>query len=257
MESKRVEFFNNLSFITLLFTLFMCLFFFIPYTPVTLEASKGFLLSVGSTLSLFFWLISRLGDGKFLIPKDKLILFAIAIPLVFLVSSFFSSSLYISLFGTGFEIGTFGSMLVLFIIFFLSSIYFQTEKRLWYFVWTLFIGGLVLAFFELLNIFIGFSRILPRFFEGISSGNLVGSWNNFALLFGILVLLSVFTLELLKTSVRFRVIQYILLVLGVLFLVIVNVPLVWLLVGIFSVIIFVYSISLQHSGVKIIQGENE
>jgi len=257
MESKKVAFFNKLSFITLLATLFLSLFFFIPYSSVTLEASKGFLLSVGVTLSLFFWLISRLGDGKFVIPKDKLILFALAIPLVFLISSLFSSSLYISLFGTGFEIGTFGSMLVLFILFFLSSIYFQTEKRLWYFLKALFIGGLILSLFELLNIFVGFDRILPGFLQGITSGNLIGSWNNFALLFGVFVLISIFTIELLKTNIKFRVAQYVLLVLGILFLIIVNIPLVWLLVGIFSVIIFVYSISLQHSGVKIIQGENE
>jgi tetratricopeptide (TPR) repeat protein len=255
MESKKVEFFNKLSFITLMFTLFTCLFFFIPYTPVTLDASKGFLLSVGATLSLFFWLISRLGDGKFVIPKDKLLLFAMIIPLVFLISSFFSSSFSVSLFGSGFEIGTFGSMLVLFIIFFLSSIYFQSEKRLWYFIGALFIGGLILVVFELLSILIGFDRILPNFFQGITSGNLVGSWNNFALLLGVLVLLSVFTIELIKTEKLFRVIQYLLLSLGMLFLIIINLPLVWLLVGLFSVIIFVYSISLQHSEVKVIQGE--
>jgi len=255
MESKKVEFFNKLSFSTLLFTLFACLFFFIPYTSVTLEASKGFLLSVGATLSLFFWLIGRLGDGRFVIPKDKLILFAMAIPLVFLISSFFSSSLYVSLFGSGFEIGTFGSMLVLFIVFFLSSIYFQSEKRLWYFIGALFIGGLILVVFELLSVFIGFDRILPGFLQGISSGNLVGSWNNFALLLGIIVLLSVFTIELLRTKIIFRILQYLLLSLGILFLIIINVPLVWLLVGLFSIIIFVYSISLQNSEVKVIQGE--
>ena len=256
MESKKVEFFNKLSFITLLTTLFLSLFFFIPYTPVTLEASKGFLLSVGATLSLFFWLISRLGEGKFVIPKDKLILFAMVIPLVFLISSFFSSSLYVSLFGSGFEIGTFGSMLVLFIIFFLSSIYFQSENRLWYFIGSLFIGGLILVLFEVLSLFIGFNRILPGFLQSISSGNLVGSWNNFAFLIGVIVLLSIFTIELLRTKTIFRVLQYVLLSLGILFLIIINVPLVWLLVGLFSVIIFVYSISVQHSGIKVIQGEN-
>ena len=255
MESKKVEFFNKLSFITLMFTLFTCLFFFIPYTPVTLDASKGFLLSVGATLSLFFWLISRLGDGRFVIPKDKLLLFAMIIPLVFLISSFFSSSFSVSLFGSGFEIGTFGSMLILFIVFFLSSIYFQSEKRLWYFIGALFIGGLILVVFELLSVLIGFDRILPNFFQGITSGNLVGSWNNFALLLGVLVLLSVFTLELIKTKTVFKVIQYLLLSLGMLFLIIINVPLVWLLVGLFSVVIFVYSVSIQHSGVKVIQGE--
>ena len=252
MESKKVEFFNKLSFVTLLFTLFTCLFFFVPYTPVTLDASKGFLLSVGVTLSLFFWLISRLGDGKFIVPKDKLLLFALAIPLVFLISSFFSSSFYVSLFGSGFEIGTFGSMLVLFILFFLCSVHFQSEKRLWYFMGTLFIGGLILVAFEVLSLFINFGSI----FKGISSGNLIGSWNNFALFLGLIVLLSAFTLELIKTKIAYKIPQYLLLVLGLLFLIIINVSLVWLLVGLFSVIIFVYSISIQHTGVKVIQSED-
>jgi cytochrome c-type biogenesis protein CcmH/NrfG len=148
-------------------------------------------------------------------------------------------------------------MLVLFIIFFLSTIYFQSEKRLWYFIGALFVGGLFLALFELINIFIGFDKILPGFLQGISAGNLVGSWSNFALLFGIMVLLALFTIELLRTTkVIYKVAEYALLSLGILFLILVNVPLVWLLVGLFSVIIFVYSISLQHSGVKVIQGDN-
>lgn len=256
MESKKVEFFNKLSFFTLLFTLFVCIFFFIPYNPVTIEASKGFLLSIGATLSLFFWLISRLGDGRFLIPKDKLLLFAGAIPVVFLLASFFSSSPYISLFGSGFEIGTFGSMLVLFIVFFLSSIYFQSEKRLWYFLGSLFIAGAFVLFFEFLSLFINFDSLLPRFFQGVSSGNFVGTWNSFALVVGLIVLLSLFTLELLKTEKLFRIFQYVLMALGLIFLIIVNAPLVWLLVGLFSIIIFVYSISVQYSGVKVIQGEH-
>ena len=254
MESKRIEFFNKLSFVTLLGTMFLSLFFFIPYVPVTLEASKGFLLSVGTTLSVFFWLIARLGEGKFVFPKDRLVLFAGIIPLVFLVSSFFSSSLYISLFGSGFEMGTFGSMLILYVIFFLSSMYFQTEKRLWYFFGALFLGALILAVFELLNMFVGFGRFLPGLLQGISSGNLVGSWNNFAILFGLVVLLCLFTMEFLKVKKTYLILEYFLLVSSLFFLVVINIPLVWLLVGIFSIIIFVYSVSIQHAGVKIIHG---
>ncbi|MFA6999926.1 MAG: tetratricopeptide repeat protein [Candidatus Paceibacterota bacterium] len=257
MESKRIEFFNRLSFVTLLATIFVSLFFFIPYVPVTLEASKGFLLSVGTTLSVFFWLIARLGEGKFTIPRDRLILFVGVIPLIFLIASFFSSSLYISLFGSGFEMGTFGSMLILFVLFFLSSMYFQTEKRLWYFFGALFLGGLVLSVFELVNMFIGFDRFLPGLLQGISSGNLVGSWNNFALLFGLFILLSLFTLEFLKTKGVFLFVQYFLLVTGLFFLIIINIPLVWLLVAIFSMVIFVYSVSIQHAGVKIVHGGGE
>ena len=224
MESKKIEFFNKLSFVILLFTIFLSLFFFIPYTPVTLEACKGFLLSVGTTLSVFFWLIARLGEGKFTIPKDRLILFAGMIPLVFLISSFFSSSLYISLFGSGFEMGTFGSMLIMYVIFLLSSIYFQTEKRLWYFFKALFLGASIISIFELFYMFIGFGHFSLGLLQGVSSGNLVGSWNNFALLFGLIVLLSIFTLEFLKTKGLFLVSQYFLLISGLFFLIIINIP---------------------------------
>ncbi|MDE2031071.1 MAG: tetratricopeptide repeat protein [Patescibacteria group bacterium] len=252
MESKKVEFFNKLSFTTILATLFISLFFFIPYIPVTLDASKGFLVSIGMTLALFFWLIARLGEGKFLIPKDKIIIFASLIPIVFLISSFFSSSKYVSLFGSGFEIGTFGSVLVLFILFFLSSIYFQTERRLWSFYRVMFLGAVILAVFELINIFVGFGRFAPGLLNGISSGNLVGSWNDFVLFFGLIVLLSLFTIEFLKNKGLFLVMQYFLLVVGLFFLIIINLPLVWVMVGLFSIIIFVYSISIQQAGINII-----
>ncbi len=255
MESKKVEFFNKLSFIILIATIFGGLFFFIPYSPVSLDASKGFLLSIGATISLFFWLISRLGDGKFVIPKDKLIMFAGTIPLVFLISSFFSHSFYISLFGSGFEIGTFGSMLILFIIFFLSAIHFQTEKRVWYFLGSIFIAGIILVVFQLINTLIGFNRILPGLLQGVSSSNLVGSWNDFAFVIGLVTLLSLLTLELTKTKLWVRITQYILLVIGLFFLIIINLGIVWLMLGILSLVIFVYSISIQHANARATQTE--
>lgn len=251
MESKKVEFFNKLSFVALIVTLFLSLFFFIPYISVTSEASKGFILSVGTSLSLLFWLISRLGDGKFVFPNDRLILFGAAIPVVFLISSFFSSSLYVSLFGSGFEIGTFGSMLVMFLIFFLSSIYFQSEKRLYYFLWSLIVGGIFISVFQVLSLFNIFNKFLPGFTLGLSSGNLVGSWNNLALLFGLFVLIALFTLELLNTRGLMKIFNYILLVMSLLLLIILNIPFIWLILGVFSIVIFVYSTSIQRAGVSL------
>ncbi|MEI6660060.1 MAG: tetratricopeptide repeat protein [bacterium] len=253
MESKTVEFFNKLSFTILIATVFGSLFFFIPFVPVSLAASKGFLISIGSTLALFFWLISRLGEGKFKIPSDRLIIYGAAIPVVFFLASFFSSSKYISFFGNGFEIGTFGSMFVLFTIFFLSSIYFQTEKRLWYFFRTLMAGALVVTVFQLLYLFVDLNHYLPNFLKGIS-GNLVGTWNDFALFLGLIVLVSILTLEFVKTSGLMLALQYLLLVASLFFVMVVNVPLVWLLVGIFAVVIFVYSISLQQAGMHVVVG---
>ncbi len=257
MQPKKVKFFNKASLFILLMTIFVSIFLFIPFVPITLGAGKGFLISIGATLALSFWIIARLGEGKIKIPKDRLIIIGAIIPLIFLISSLFSPSLYNSLLGAGFEVGTFGSMLVLFIIFFLSAIHFQTEKRLWYFLGGIFVSSIILIVFELSNIFLGLGRLFPNFFQGVSSGNLIGDWNNFIAFFGLIVLLLIFTLEFLKNKSRiFIFLEYLMLVLSLLFLAVVNIPLIWILVGIFSIIIFVYSISTQHTRANVIQGEN-
>ncbi len=253
MESKKINFFNRLSFIILLVTISLSLFFFIPYVPVTVEASKGFLLSIGATLALFFWLIARLGEGKFTLPKDRLVLGVALIPLVFLISSFFSASIQNSLFGSGFDVDTFSSMLIFFIVFFLASLHFQSERRILYFIVSIFLGSLVFLVLQLFNLFVGFERVLPGVMKGIASGNFVGNINNFTLIIGLITLLSLLTIELLKTKRAFTIFQYFLLIIGLFYLAILNVPLVWLLVGLFSVIIFVYTISIQHAKISFVE----
>lgn len=249
MENNKIEFFNKLSFVILLATIFLSFFFFIPYSLISIEISKGFLLSIGISLSLFFWLISVLVRGNLKIPKDKLILFVFIIPLVFLLSAIFSSSKNISLFGNGFEIGTFSSMLILSLLFFLSSIFFQNSKKLWSYLVSIFIAGLIIILFQLINIFVGFENIFPGILQGMTYGNLIGSWNNFALILGLIVLLSLTTLELLQVEKLFKIILYILLFFGLLLLFIINFQFVWILIFIFSILMFVYNISLQHSGI--------
>lgn len=243
MDSPKVSFLDKISFYSLISTFFLSIFFFVPFIPVTLDASKGFLVSVGVAVSVFFWLLARLLDGKFLIPKDRIIFAALSIPLVFLIASFFSSSPYTSLFGGGFELGTFGSMLVLFLVLFLSSIHFQSEKRISHFFKALFLGTLVLSIFQIIYLFVDVSKLSPTLFSGMSSGNLIGSWNDFVLFFGLMVILSLFTLEFLNNKLPARIVLYIIVAVGLFFLIVINTPLVWLLVGIFSLIIFVYSIS--------------
>jgi tetratricopeptide (TPR) repeat protein/O-antigen ligase len=253
MESKNVVFLNKLSFVVLIATIFGSLFFFVPFTPVSLGASKGFLLSIGVTLSVFLWLVARLAEGRVHIPKDRLLVYGAVIPAAFFASSLFSPSKYISFFGNGFEMGTFGVMLVLFALFFLSSIYFQTEQRLWYFFNALFAGAFIVSIFQIFYLFVNLGSLLPRFLQGVS-GNLVGNWNDLALFFGLIVLLTIITIEFAASQGYKLWLQYFLLTVSLFFLMIINVPLVWILVGLFSVVIFVYSVSLQKAGVHIVHG---
>ncbi len=243
MESKKVKLLNNLSFVSLLGALFLSLFFFLPYSSISSDASKGFLISVGVTLSIFFWLMARLIDGKFTVPKDRLILFFFSIPVVFLLSSFFSKSPYLSFFGRQFEVGTFGSMLVLFLIFFLSATYFQTEKRFKYFFSCLWVGFSFLALFEVVHMIFGIDKLLPGMFKSLNFANLFGSWGDFVTLLGVMIVLSLISLQFLKLSKIYKIGIYLSIVFSLFFLFLVNSVSVWILTGIFALIIFVYGVS--------------
>ncbi len=250
MGSNKLRLFNKISFLTLLGTFFLSIFFFIPYASVTLEASKGFLLFVGVTISIFFWLIARMIDGKFTIPHDRIIFFALLLPVVALLASFTSVSPYLSLFGRGFETGTFGSMLIFFLTLFLSAVYFQTEKRLKYFYRLLFLGAGILAILEVFFIFCTANGLLPGFFSSITNGNLFGSWNDFGFFFGGVLVLALVTLELKPLKDKPRMWLTILAGLSIFALVLVNNLFLWILTGIFALVIFVYSISFHRAQIE-------
>lgn len=112
MQSKKLKLFNSISFWSLIISISLTPVFFLPYTSIGLEFSKGFLFSFGIILSFFFWLVARLIEGKFVLPKDYILWSVFSIPIIFLISALFSSSLYLSLFGQAFEAGTVLSMFV-------------------------------------------------------------------------------------------------------------------------------------------------
>lgn len=221
----------------------MSLFFFIPYVPVSVEVAKGFLISIGVTLSIFFWLMARLVDGKFAIPKDRMVLVAAFIPISFLISSFFSSSIYLSIFGHGFEVGTFGSMLLIFLVLFLSSIYFQSEKNIRLFFRSLLIGTFILALTQIAQIFGLLDKLSPNIFLGVSGGNLFGSWSNFASLFGGIIILIITLLEFVQLKQLNKILLNVFGLISLFLLVLLNIYSVWVIIGIFALVIFVYSIS--------------
>lgn len=242
MNTKKIEFFKKISLYSFLVGILGCLFFFIPYSSIKIEIVKIYSLSIGATFSLFFLIIAWLGEGKISIPKDRLILFAGFIPFVFLLSSLFSASPHTSLFGNGFELGTFGSILILYILFFLSAVHFQKKNNVWCFLITLFLGVFIVLLHLVFNVFSVYYELLPNFSKGALFGNLVGDVNDLAIFLGVAVLLIIYTLELLKLKKFIKMTLYVLLVLSGILLVLINLPLVWMLVGIFSICIFTYSL---------------
>lgn len=108
-----------------------------------------------------------------------------------------------------------------------------------------FLGAIILSVFEILHIVLNFETILPGFLRGISFDNLYGSWNNFAIFFGAVITMSLITLELGHVGKIQKISLNILAILSLFFLIITNNVFVWILTGIFAIIVFVYSVSSQ------------
>lgn len=242
--SKKVSLLNKLSFFSFIATIILLPIFFIPGTTISLDIAKGFILVLGVSLSFLFWLIARLVDGVFSIPKTPLITSLLALVGVFFISGFFSKSPYKSIFGQGFEIGTAVSMLVMFLIFFLSAAHFQIDSRIKKLFGGLFITFSLAIIATAIMAFFGNKGVIANFFAPVAGGSMIGSWNDFAILAGLVAILSLLGLQFFEIKKASKIGLSIGLVLSILVLGIINFTSVWYVLGIIALMVFVYSLSI-------------
>ena len=216
--------------------------FCLPFTNIPVETSKGLLLVLGLALSVIFWVIARFSDGKIIFPKSRLLVSGFCIALVFLLSSLFSPNSQVSLFGIMFDIGSFYFIFAGFILMLMCSIIFKNPKQ----AKILLLGAILSSAFVL--IFQAIHLFLPTFLSlGILSGktgNVLGSWNTLGLFAGFSGLMFLLVIEFFPISKLEKLLLEIFILLSILLIAAVNFQLVWILLGISSLIIFVYKASI-------------
>lgn len=238
---KKAFDFEKLSFVFLFLTIFLIPFFFIPSMSISLNLGKMFLLVFGTLLSFIFWLISKFKEGKFEFPKSVVFIFALLVPLAYLISSFFSGSFRTSFLGGGFEVDTFGSIAILFLLFILITLLFKSKQKLFYLYVGFFISVIIVSLFQILRLVFGSDFLsLGVFFGAVSS--VVGKWNDLGIFFGLAIVLLLSSLEFLNMTKLMKFISFVILLISLLFLIIINFTTVWFVIGIFSLILFVYSL---------------
>src|SRR5687767_6049969 len=117
------------SFLVILSLIFLSPLFFVPGGAIYLGNAKSAFLLLGMvllvlTLSFEFW---KSGTLKF--PKHYFVLITALLPLVYALSALLSTPSSLSLFGYGFEIGTFGFMLQGSLFLLLVSVLFSDTSR--------------------------------------------------------------------------------------------------------------------------------
>jgi tetratricopeptide (TPR) repeat protein len=225
--------------------------FFIP--NVMLEVSKSVLISTLVALTFFLWLVARMKDGRFVIPKSILLLSAAAIPVAFLLSGVFSAVPRVSLLGLGYETGTFATILILFLLMFLAAIFFQKQTRIFYLYSALLVSFIIVFLYQVGVMALATFNMIPVSILSLLPANLVGKWTDLATFFGLILILSLVGIELISLRRPLKVFLSIILLFSLAGLAVINFYLLWIVVGFLSLVVSVYALSFgtgARSGLK-------
>jgi cytochrome c-type biogenesis protein CcmH/NrfG len=232
---------DRISYLALFLVIVLLPVFFLPFTKIPVETSKGLLLVAGLGISVIFWAVARFSNGKISIPRSNIIFANLAILLVVLVSAFFSSARAVSFFGTIFDIGTFWFMFVAFLLLFICSVMIKDNKNAQMVLFGTILSTVVVMVFQTFRFF--WPAPLSLGVLGSSTENILGSWNALGIMAGFSCLTSLFVIEFFSITKIAKIIFGVLIALSLFIVASVNFILVWELVGIFALFIFVYKIS--------------
>lgn len=241
MLFMRTNIFDRLSFLSLSFVVVLLPIFCLPFINIPAEISKGLLFVLGLTISVIFWAIARFIDGKIIFPKSWLLLAGAGVSFIVLLSALFSGSREVSMFGLMFDIGSFYFIFGSFLLMLMSSIVFKIPRRAKVLLFGVLMSSLVVLLFQGLYLF------MPTFFSlGIlagKTGNILGSWNALGLFAGFASLILLLIVEFFPIPKVTKTLLQVLTFFSMLFIAVVNFPMAWVLLGIFSLVIFVYKVS--------------
>lgn len=232
---------DRISVIALTLVVVLLPLFFLPFTNIPAETSKGLLLVVGLAVAVISWAAARFSDGKLVLPKSPLLLAGLGIVAVFFVSALFSTASSFSFFGIMLDVGTFWYVFALFLVMLFASMTIKDVIRARMVLLGLIASIGVVLLFQLFRFF--HPNTLSLGILGGKTDNLIGSWNTFGIMSGFFGIISLFIIEFFNVSKAFKWALGILILLSIILSASVNLPLVWELLGVFSLLIFVYKIS--------------
>ncbi len=216
--------------------------FFIPSVAVSLPVAKIILLSIGVLASLAAVILSTIQHGEIRIPWNLMTAGVLALPLSFLIASIFSPTPSNSLWGYGYENGTFGFVLLCSLATLLLASLLREKAKQSMIIWGTLVVSCVLGLFHVLRFIFGTSKLsLGLFTDNLA--NTVGSWNELALWFGLVAIISSIVLSLSQPQGRKKIIVYLSLVLSAIMLFIINFVTAWYITGIFALVFMVFELA--------------
>ncbi len=223
-------------------------FFFLPATVSGLGAIKGVILYVGVFLAFSFWLVAQFLEGNLRIPKHRALIALGAWVLFAFVSALTSQNVGVSLWGRGYAIDSFATVLVLALFTFLIASFARDQRKLVKLFLAAFAGSAITV---LLQVILFATRGVPFVANYLghvaSQGTLVGSWVDFAYFVIFTFLLALLMHEVLLPKGFFKVLSLVAMVLSLVVLIFLNFKAAWIITIVSALLVFVYKSSVERS----------
>ena len=217
---------------------------FIPNPAYSFQFTKTALIAFATCVSLAAFVLAALSKGSFRFSKSFVILGVWLVPLTALVSAFFSSTPMLSFFGYELDPDTVAFMAVLALLATLVANLFENRAYALRAQIALLVSGWLCMVFEAVRLFSHGSLLSFGIFSS-TLGNPTGSWNDVAIILGLIVTLCLISLEALSFSLLIRVSLVITVVTALCFLAVVNFLPVWVLVALIALGAFFYGFTRQ------------
>lgn len=245
--------FDVVSFWILSVSLWLLPVLAISFSGLAFDVGKKFILVITVLVAGLCWLIGRLQENSFSLPKNWILPAGGLFGLSFLLSALFSGTIGPSLIGIGYEQLTAFSVFIYLLIAFLVGILFQSKNRVFNFYLGLFVSFVVVFLFQVVRLSWAALLESPFPLESFANGaiNLIGKWNDLGIFFGLIAVLALSLKELLPAASNKVTNLFFNLILGasVIGLIFVNFYEVWLLLGVAALLVLVYAASF-HDRVK-------
>ena len=232
---------NKVSFWLLLVSTVLLPIFFVPVSFISIQFGTSLLFSFGAILSTILYIVTGITTGSLDLPKpSKYTLgFLSVVPLMYLLAGVSKGFSRMSFFGYTFDISTVGFILLAFVYLFIVSILFREKNKISLAYKAFGISSALFTAFVVLRIATQGKILSFGVFSNVTT-TMLGSWNNIAVLFAMLTVISILSLEILSVSKTKKILSYVSILVSLFFMALVNFSSLLLVVAIVSFLIVLY-----------------
>lgn len=230
---------ETIAFLVLAAMAFLLPVFFLPSLSAPFQFTKTLIIFIGTLLALATLIVARLREGVISLPISLVVLGGWLLAFAYVLSGLFASENLLSSFvGQRFEVDTVVFVVVMALLLTMTPLIVRTKQRAVQLILAILGASALLAIYQITR-FIGGVELLSFDIFTTSTSNLFGKWNDLGIFFGLIVILSLLTVEYIPLGRGIKVVIGILTLLSLAILAVVNFAPVWIALGLFSLSLFI------------------